>query len=346
MKFQWIPSTTLSIVRSTRLSAGPVAGVLPPSNKPASSLSQPLSDIFTSQSTAISERLLSASVTESDFWNCLTDELVSIDADAKLTASLCEVALLRAGGSQLQSDQNAALIHRHLETAINACLTETPRLADQLRLRFQPLQQALEAFGPGLLRTIGKTIWNGAPPKNWWPPRNHIHAVQPVQGGAAARSSQTENVWIEAMLTDATPEVPEWLRLAYEMIMISVDSQTKTQAFDDSNLEFPWAIGIIPLILQTAAEQGGAGTPDPNDLPIGLALEMWLGKPYGSTGVSTAILQREASQWWQSVDLKEVPFPIALKQLGSQIGQHVDNSESMSVAPLKRNPEPRKGRDN
>jgi hypothetical protein len=300
---------------------------------------------FTSESEQITERLISASVQANLFWEQLIDELTSSASDAPLTPAICEVALLRAGHSQLQSDQTAAAVYRSLENCRRLLTTDLPRLPDQLRLRYAPLKQAYECYGPGMLRSIGNQIWNGSPPKHWWPGRVTVHAVQPLQTGAAGRSSHQASVWIEAVLTDISPDLPEWLRLVYQITQMAIDTHTRTHASGVSSSsagtapaaasatssaatnkektpsdgraggELPWSLGIIPLILSRAAD---AGLLPADNLPVATALELgWTGNEFAEHAELANIL----TTWWREVGSDTKALPIALKQLSARLAE-------------------------
>ncbi|WP_146579439.1 hypothetical protein [Neorhodopirellula pilleata] len=320
MRLNWIASTTLSLLRAVE-SAGRSSARTP--------LKQP-EHVATirDQARRVTDRLVSASVIESDFWDHLIDEVVSCGNDPALTAQLCEVALLRAGHSHLQSDQTAAAIFRSLETCRLAFQADSPRLAEQLRLRYAPLKQAYEAYGPGMLRSIGNQIWNGSPPKDWWPGKATVHAAAPIMTGAAGRSTGQTSVWIEAVLTDVSPEVPEWLRLVHQLTEMAVETHTRTHAShlgedpakssSSSASELPWSLGIVPLILHQAADRGFInGSP----MPLGTALRLWQTsdecstKPRGHVNELGAVLDK----WWVGVGSQAKAFPIALKQLSEML---------------------------
>ncbi len=293
---------------------------------------------FIRESQRVTDRLISSTVDENLFWEQLSDELVSSGSDAPLTPALCEVALLRSGHSQLQSDQTAAAIHRSLDSCRRLLANDQPRLADQLRLRYAPLKQAYEAYGPGLLRSVGNQIWNGSPPKNWWPGRVTVHAVQPLRTGAAGRSSCQGSVWIEAVLTDISPTVPEWLRLAYQLTQMAIDTHTRTHASGGSDgkqageaksaTELPWTLGVIPLIFDRAADAGTIAT---NPLPIATAMELgWASDDSVAAHLATRGAMTDGNcgdladvldRWWCDVGRTSHAFPIALKDLSARLAE-------------------------
>lgn len=294
---------------------------------------------FVRETQQLTERLISTTVDENLFYEQLVDELVSASNDAPLTTALCEIALLRSGHSQLQSEQTAAAVHRSLDSCRRLLASDQPRLADQLRLRYAPLKQSFEAYGPGLLRSIGNQIWNGDPPKNWWPGRVTVHAVQPLQPGAAGRSSYQGSVWIEAVLTDISPVVPEWLRLVYQLSQMAIDSHTRTHVsgggdakhFSEgkSPTELPWSLGIIPLIFDRAADAGMIAA---KSQPIATAIDLdWASDDpiatqlRASRGASVdenhGDLADVLDRWWCDVGRTSHAFPIALKVLSARLAE-------------------------
>lgn len=320
LKLNWIASTTLSLLRAVE-SAGR-ASVRTPLKNPEHAA------VIRAEASRITDRLVSVSVTEAAFWDHFIDEVVSCGTDPALTSQLCEVALLRAGHSHLQSDQTAAAIFRSLETCRRAFQADSPRLTEQLRLRYAPLKQAYEAYGPGMLRSIGNQIWNGSPPKDWWPSRATVHAVQPIMTGAAGRSTGQTSVWIEAVLTDISPEVPEWLRLVQQLTETAIETHTRTHAShfgedpvkssNSSSTELPWSLGIVPLILHQAADRGLTGG---SPMPLATALHLWRsgGERPSSPDRFVDVLGNVLENWWLDVGSQATAFPIALKELSGML---------------------------
>ncbi|EMI27380.1 MULTISPECIES: hypothetical protein [Rhodopirellula] len=321
MKLQWIPSTTLSLLRMVQwiswqrdLKDASLQKAIQPA----------VQDVCT--------RLINASIDPAVIWEHLIDEAIAQDNDVELSPALCEIALIRGGHSDLQSDQTAMAIHRSLETCRRAFTTRSPRLADQLRLRYAPLKQAYESYGPGLVRSVGKAIWNGSPPTDWWPSRVSVHAVQPIANGAAGASSQQASVWIEAVLTDMDPDVPEWLRLVYQLTCMAISSHTRTHNSSSgtrtssdtatgeagTSSELPWTTAIVPLILSKAAD---AGMIPSNRFPLAKALSMWQPE---LPSAKAPIVER----WWEQVGLTGQPTPIALKQLAAALSAHNSSDPS------------------
>lgn len=253
-QLRWEPSSALSLVRMLqRLCHG-----LPDQSARGTLDDEVLAKALCEPADSITTRLLSTPVQPSTFWSALVDEVAANDS-SRVTVGNLEIALLRAGESQLQSDQTAASLERDFATAVALIHARLPRQTDQLRLRYAPMRQAYEAFAPGLIQQIGNRVWNGQAPDDWWPSPVTVYAVSPLGGGAADVCVGSDALWIEAMLTDASPLVPEWLRLVYTLSILAVNQHTRSHASSattgETPLGLPWSVGLVPLILEQAAIQ-------------------------------------------------------------------------------------------
>lgn len=278
----------------------------------------------------VHDRLLAESVRPEEFWDSLFQDVMAESTDAPLTTATLEIAVIRGGGSHLNSDQIAGTLHRHFQTCRQAIAEKFPRQSDQLKLRYAPLKQAYQAYGPGLIRSIGHRIWNAAPPDDWWPKTVYLHAVQPLHRGDGDVSTIDSALWIEAVLTDINPDVPEWLRLVYLLTCVAVDGHARTHqtsatpaeaiaaaagltSATSSMPELPWRLGTIPLVLHQAFEQGVLGNGD-DKLPIELAASMWWSAASSGAPKSSVALTWLPT-WWREIGQHAGSLPPALKQL-------------------------------
>lgn len=258
--------------------------------------------------TQINQRLLSASIDVGEFWQRLFIE-TAFDAD---NPRACEIALVAAGCSVLQVEQTAKAIGSRLGECRLALHRRYPKLAEQLELRSQPLNQRWAMIGPGMLAGITKQIWGGEAPKEWWPPRIEGLMVQPIRGGAGGYDIDTTQFWMEAMLTDVDSAVPEVLRVAWLVTRVATETHTRLTTSGESS-SLPWGIGTVPLILSVAADLDLLTT---RALPIARAIEIWhLGDD--SAG-------RIAQQWWDQWQSSKStgnisPLPVALTELKKRL---------------------------
>jgi len=218
----------------------------------------------------------------------------------------------------LQVDQTAAgLVSRFDECRI-AFQERFPKLRDQLGLRAGPLMDRWQTFGPGLLIEAARLIWQSAPPKHWWPTSLDALLVQPVRGGDGGCIPAKQQVWIEAMLTDADPQVGETLRLAYWITQLAIarhlQSKLGAEPLPTTGDEYdsrihrthslPWDLGTVPVILAAGQTLELFRSPQ---LPIATAVRLWrLGDQ--RTGDVVA-------GWWDQWSDSGAAMPVALKAL-------------------------------
>jgi len=253
----------------------------------------------------LNQRLISQSIDVAIFWPALIREVArnKDGSGGKVSdQASCEQALIAAGISEFQSEQTSRAVAHLLGQCREAFATRYPKLRDQLQLRAGPLRQSWETVGPGMLRSISKRIWSGDPPDDWWPARVEGHLVQPMRGGDGNIAGE-KRFWIEAMLTDADPALPEVLRIAFLVTRMAIEAHVRQRSGDVLS-SLPWTEAACVVVLDTAAEFGLVSAADP---PLDAAVARWL---RGDTW-SAEVLRSWADQWHQT----KAAMPVALKAL-------------------------------
>ncbi|TWT79940.1 hypothetical protein CA13_13510 [Planctomycetes bacterium CA13] len=264
--------------------------------------------------TEVNNRLLSALVDVPVFWEQLVHESLCTDG----LPNACEKALANSGCNELQVDSTSRGVLRQLDECRIAVARRFPRLEDQLLLRAQPLKERWDTVGVGLLNLIGKTIWNDTTPTSWWPARVDGLFVQPIRGGDGGFHSEHSTIWIEAMLTDVEPMVPEVLRAAWLVTRVAIEqhvmkksgtSPISTTPTKPSDLLPAWKFASVAITMHAGSQ---LDLTRPNPLAINDAIRIW--------GLSDDIsLGESVAKWWDEFLAAPVPLPIALKALAKQI---------------------------
>lgn len=252
--------------------------------------------------TEINNRLLSASLDIGVFWE---QYLVELLRDTELQPA-CSIALMWSGCNEMQVEQTSKAICSRLSDARLGFLQRFPKLAEQLELRSKPLRERWETFGPGLLREIGRQVW-GQPPSDWWPSPVTALMVQPIRGGDGGYEIERNRLWMEAVLSDIDPAIPEVLRVAWLVTRMAIDSYIREKSADQS-LTVPWSLVSVPLVL--AAGQDLELIPA-GELPVRQAMELWR---FGDAATADAL-----AQWWQWFQKTKGPIPAALKVLEQRL---------------------------
>lgn len=279
-----------------RLSAVHAAYVVATNNRCSDSKTE---SALAASATEINQRLLSAALNMGVFWRRLLIEA----AEERDDKSAVEIALLASGCSELQLDSTAAAIVNRLRDCRTFMTSRFPKLAEQLELRGRPLIERFDAYGPGLLRAFGNFVWDNSPPKDFWPNKVEGLLVQPVLGGDGGYDADGQRFWIEAMLTDADPSVPEVLRVVYLIATAAMSRYTRDMSGEQS-MSLPWAMATVPIVLCVAGELELVNN---QVLPIADACRLWhVGDPATATTLTN---------WWNEFRQTRVPLPVALKAL-------------------------------
>jgi len=272
-----------------------------------------LATAMTGPLTEMTQRLAADDVDLGIFWRCLVAEAAASQVGgSREDQEFCRQALTVAGAGEWTLDSTASAVASRLAEIRMTFSERFPKLAQQLSLRGRPLREQWEAVGPGLLRLIGKQTHEAFLPKG-------VTAVLllPYLGGGGDCDPRSGTLWIEAVLTNPVPEVPEVLRLAWLVGRIGLHRGLHPEARTPEAV-LPMAGGdrstdllslaSIPIVLQAAAELELVPTPDTAPDRIGIAATQWCGQlPPGTIDVLT--------DWWkQSRELKPA-FPISIKAL-------------------------------
>ncbi len=288
MKLHWRSDPELSAVRAAFVVA----------------TGMPCTDRKTEQSLVatvneINHRLLSASIDNGRFWTGYLDRCVAGDPRDTAVA----VSLIRSGCNEMQVEQIAKAINSRLHDARQLFFERFPKLDEQLPLRVQPLRQRWDAIGPGLIREIERQVWQNSPPPDWWPPAVAVSAVQPLTGGGGGFDPDADSIWIEAMLTDSDPTIPEVLRVVWLVTSLAIETHIRSRT-GQRMISTAWSLVSVPLVLSAASHLEMF---PPGSLPIGRAVDLW----HGASPKTIKVLE----QWWHQFAGSGVPLPIALKQL-------------------------------
>ncbi|TWT49734.1 hypothetical protein Pla22_49350 [Rubripirellula amarantea] len=250
----------------------------------------------------INTRLATESLEMGPFWN----EYIRQIASRIPVANATKASLAFAGCSELQLDQTAGAIAKRLSDAREVYLRRFPRLVEQLELRGQPLRQQWDSFGAGLLLQMEKLVRDPAADQAFWSNRVQAHLIQPSRGGDGGWDADAELIWIEAMLTDADPLVPEVLRVAWLMLGLGLDLRAgDRKEASDRDVR---ALASVPVVL-TAGMELGLCQSEP--LPIETAMRLW--------GIGSPASAKKVRDWWNDCSDAKTPWIDSLDELTTRL---------------------------
>lgn len=260
--------------------------------------------VLTQSVQTINDRLLTHSLDLASFWETLRS---SAQCGSEVLASIPD-SLDAAGCSELMIENAQRQVATLLADSRQDMEQAFPQLAAQIELRYRPLRDRWETCGFGLLRTLAKGFWGGnfaAEPdvKNQIP----LVMIQPIRGGDGGVDAEAGRVWMEAMLTDVDPEVPEILRLAFFNHLLLV---MRTLNFDHLSKEMRHAYRLA-IMVQCLEVGGEFDLIRSGDLPIGRVMELWR---IGDTSEVGAVVS-----WWEEMSSADDPWPIRVQRLSAEL---------------------------
>jgi hypothetical protein len=131
--------------------------------------------------------------------------------------------------------------------------------------------------------------------------------VQPMRGGDGGYDLERSKLWMEAVLADVDPEVPEILRMVWLITRMAIEAYVRDKSTDQS-LATPWSLVSVPLVLSAGRELELIRA---EELPICRAMELWR---FGDVAAAETL-----SQWWNLFQSSNQPLPAALKVLDQML---------------------------
>ncbi|MEM6689090.1 MAG: hypothetical protein AAF664_06660 [Planctomycetota bacterium] len=246
----------------------------------------------------VNTRLITDELDVARFWQSYQS---AIAGDAVIAEAVTS-GLRSAGCVELQIDSMAAALSRLLREVHQVHHGMYPKLDGQLELRMRPLKDRWDTVGAGLMLSAAKQAWTIDAPEAWYPRRLTTHIVKPLVGGGGGVLD--EAIWIEAMLTDVDPSVPEVVRLAYLVVLDAMERYlVATGRSISEEIRDAWRLAAVPMTLEASADL--EVTPPTIDC-IGTAMDLWLG---GLVVEPSWLLD-----WWAGRDQAK-PLPVVIGAL-------------------------------
>jgi hypothetical protein len=262
----------------------------------ATKIAEPLAEL--------TKRLAASELDLESFWS----RLIAASASGSSDQDACRTALLAAGIGELGLDACASAILTCLADARLAYQERFPKSTQQLSLRARPIREQWDGYGAGLLRRIAKKTHESFIPKS-----AVCVLLSPYRGGDGDCDPATSTLWIEAVLTNPVPSVPEVLRVTWLLTRIGMGAmvlpaQAAEENEDRARAAMVVALAGLPVVLDAACYLELIPSPGITAGLIDNAMQTWFGP------MEPAVVEILDKWWSQSEELKP-PFPIALKAL-------------------------------
>lgn len=261
---------------------------------------QPVSDEFTEAVEVLRSFRARFGVPEDRFW----ERLMVLSVDSEGSRDHADRVMTHCLGADSRPDALASDFASAIRGVVRAFTAAFPKFENDMRLRIAPLQQLWEAYGPGLLRLIGRqtapeSIVGSA----------EVLLVQPISGGAGYPHLMTNRCHIEALLTNPEPLLPETIRLAWLLSQLDFERPVYSERINPFWLRKVAGFAMVPPALLAAQDlelcHYDAST-------VQRALELWRLAPVGNKAAAEAQL---LMTWWETFDHSRPEWTIAMTGL-------------------------------
>lgn len=239
------------------------------------------------------------------FWDTLISTGSVIDSDRDLAS-----ASLNAHPSTQIDPSHAPRLSGWIAEIKAAFAALFPRYASECPLRLRPLHEQWLGYGRGLMgqwkrRSGIATLIDAV----------QVIGVQPVLGGYGKPYPDRKRIRIEAVLTNASPDLPEVVRLAWLIAQLHGDAPELRAAFPSKIPDYLLPLAMIPSVL-AAGEEIDLTRCDP--ARVALALEHWK-PPLPDLDRAQGELASDLFQWWQDAMPMEGAWETAVGILAKKL---------------------------
>ncbi len=237
------------------------------------------------------------------FWG----ELLSWSVEYEVNRDLAERVLSRIlDRESVKTNQIAAL--SGLITEIEAAYVLLfPKLVEQLELRSRPLREIWEGYGNGLLAHIGRLT-----ERELLVDQAEVILVQPVLGGYGMAQKGPNRVYVEALLANAIPELPEVVRLAWLLAQLQSEMPSVRERIGEHRRHEIANLAMLPPVLAAGQVVELTKIDEAN---IALAIEQWQIPVPVHLDSAPKLLS-----WWETYLQTKPAWSIALTALDRMFG--------------------------
>jgi hypothetical protein len=291
MQLTWKPSSSSSALHATEL----VAHGHSLSDAALQSQLAPLADALED----MGQRSISG---KERFW----DWLIGLSSEYENNIQLAERVIAKTHGTSGIRPDLPTKLAELIQQSERALTATYPKIEEELPLRLGPMQELWNTYGPGLMVQVGKYSDPALVVKE-----ATIIPVYPMVGGHGGVLLQSNRCWIEAVLTNSTPTLPEVLRLAWLLSQLEADLPIHGELVNSGRLPWISSLAMLPPVLLAAQElELGQFSED----QLLLAIEKWwIPNPTEHSLVDTLL------SWWDTYSSERPAWRIALTALDKML---------------------------
>jgi hypothetical protein len=228
------------------------------------------------------------------FW----EQLLTLAPTVDFSGDLAERLMVRVG---LASDTQRSLLASALKDARRLFDAAYPKYVQEVPLRAGPLRSLWEAQGPGILHFIRRLTQ-----EDLIVGHAEVVLVQPIVGGIGYAHLQTNRIHLEGLLTNADPELPETLRVAWLLAQLDFERPVYSEMINAFRLRPVAGLSLLPAVLQ-AGEELELCRYAPELLEK--AIQLW---HVDTFGLAPNVAAQVVSTWWETYQVSRPEWRIAL----------------------------------
>lgn len=258
---------------------------------------KPVPEAAVAMATELNNHLIAASMSVPDFWTAWADDvMIGTPRDQAIVE-----AVGTAAGTFLRADSATAGVGRRIKDFWDEVFAMMPKIEQQLPLRIGPIRSQWDTYGPGMLKHIERQIWKTDPPSDWWPNTITARMAHPVRGGAGDICVDGESFWMEALLANDHPTIPEVLRAIWLATRVAIEHHLRGRS-GTMGLQRGWSWASVAFVLTAASDVGVTE----QAVSVGEAMKHW---QFGDAAVAQRV-----QTWWDQRD-ESVPMPVLIRSL-------------------------------
>ncbi len=197
-----------------------------------------------------------------------------------------------------------------------------PKINEQLMLRARPIQESWTGFGRGLMAHMKRLTQ-----PDWIVRDATVILVQPILGGDGIAFPNSKMFLMEAMLTNASPEIPEVLRVAWLASQMGADklnSDRLAETTDSTSLQQSRSLAIA-MMMSTLGAGEVMELCRCDEATAAKALKLWrIDVAESSHDADYESIAKTAITWWETYLQTRPEIGVSLNALNKMFQQHED----------------------
>lgn len=243
---------------------------------------------------------------EDRFW----DLAFQLSIDSSSSQDFAQRLCIRCLPPAARQDRLISELAAAMQAVSAAAEFEQPNFHRDMQLREAPLREQWEAYGPGLWHQLGQWIEPAL-----FVEQAEVCLVSPAIGGMGWAHLQTNRCHIEAVLTNAHPQLTEVMRLCWLLSQLDFERPRYSDLINSRRLRKVAGLAMLPPLVCAAEELGLCRF---DGAMLLQAIEDWHIEPSGN---KTRALAEVLMVWWDTFRSGQIDWSVALTGLDRMMSE-------------------------